>query len=96
MYVPIVRVMYDTSAILRLQARYCKAVSVAPSTLAKRIGRLSGKFFDRLNAGGSCTIATYNRILHWFTDNWPADLAWPSDIPRPEPSPGSPASKEAA
>ena len=31
------------------------------------------------------------RIIQWFSDHWPADLAWPHDIPRPDPSPDSPA-----
>ena len=30
-------------------------------------------------------------VAQWFSDHWPADLAWPSDIPRPPPLPDSPA-----
>ena len=58
----------------------------------------SAKFFRDLKEGtrNGCTIATYNRVIQWFSNHWPTDLAWPSDIPRPAPSPGSPASKEAA
>ena len=54
------------------------------------------RLFSRIREGHGFTDTTYNRALQWFSDNWPADLVWPDDIPRPEPSPGSPASKEAA
>ena len=49
-----------------------------------------GKFFQRIESGGGCTLRTAQRVLAWFSDNWPSDLAWPRDIPRP------PKSKEAA
>lgn len=42
-----------------------------------------GKFLDRLAKGHSCTLRTADRVMSWFSDNWPADLAWPRDIPRP-------------
>ena len=29
--------------------------------------------------------------MQWFSDNWPHGLDWPSDIPRPDPAPDSPA-----
>ena len=46
-----------------------------------------GDMFHRLESGHDCTVATYARIMQWFSDQWPADLPWPSDIPRPAPSP---------
>lgn len=42
-----------------------------------------GKFFERLKAGGGCTIKTANNVLNWFNIIYPADLEWPADIPRP-------------
>ena len=54
------------------------------------------RLFQRLRNRQPVTDVTYERAYQWFSDNWPANLIWPSDIPRPEPSPGSPASKEAA
>ena len=50
-----------------------------------------GDFFVRLTAGRECTIRTYNKVLQWFSNNWPLDLPWPADIPRPDPAPDSPA-----
>lgn len=42
-----------------------------------------GKFFDRLERGGGCTLRTAERLILWFSDNWPDDLEWPSGVPRP-------------
>ncbi len=43
-----------------------------------------GKFLERLATGKSCTLRTADRVMAWFSDNWPADLEWPRDIPRPQ------------
>jgi hypothetical protein len=54
-----------------------------------RVGTLaasSGSFFKRIESGGSLTVDTYTKVLHWFSDNWPADLDWPVDVARPAPS----------
>jgi hypothetical protein len=51
-----------------------------------RIGTLvqnSGAFFERLRAGKALTTDTFNKVLLWFSDNWPADLPWPAEISRP-------------
>ena len=42
-----------------------------------------GKFFRRLEEGAGCTLKTAERVVEWFSDNWPSDLIWPADIPRP-------------
>jgi hypothetical protein len=43
-----------------------------------------GDFFKNLmRPGADCRTRTAVRLLQWFTDNWPDDLEWPSDIPRP-------------
>lgn len=47
------------------------------------LARGDGMFFKRLADGKSCTIKTADQVLRWFSDNWPADLEWPRDIPRP-------------
>ena len=52
------------------------------------VGRLasgSGDFYIRLKRGHDLTTRRAERVLQWFSDNWPEDLPWPSDIPRPEP-----------
>ncbi len=43
-----------------------------------------GDFFKKLREpGAGCHIRTADRLMHWFSDNWPNDLAWPRDIQRP-------------
>ena len=54
-----------------------------------RVGFLAandGKFFDRIRAGGTCTLRTAERVVQYLSNHWPEDLDWPPDIPRPEPS----------
>ena len=41
---------------------------------------------NRLRRGHTITLRRVARVLQWFSDHWPADLEWPSDIPRPMPS----------
>ena len=63
----------------------------SPSGLSEsRLGTLTAgnpSFYPRLRTGASCTVKLYGRVLEWFSRNWPADLEWPPDVPRPEPSP---------
>lgn len=42
-----------------------------------------GDFFKKLRDGGDCRTSTAANVLGWFAANWPAELAWPTDIPRP-------------
>jgi hypothetical protein len=44
-----------------------------------------GKFFKRIAESGGCTLRTAQRVVGWFAANWPDDLSWPVDIPRPHP-----------
>ena len=53
--------------------------------------RRKGDFIKRLRDGADCRTATHSIVTQWFSDHWPADLDWPADIVRPEPTPGSPA-----
>lgn len=45
-----------------------------------------GDFFKKLKDGGDCRTATASRLLAYFDAVWPADLAWPRGIPRPQKS----------
>ncbi len=51
----------------------------------------SGDFCGRLERGHDLTTRRAARVVQYLSDRWAADLAWPSDIPRPDPTPGSPA-----
>ena len=56
-----------------------------------RVGHLAagrGAFFVDLRSGRrQCQTGTYERVVQWFSDHWPEDLEWPSDISRPAPNP---------
>lgn len=41
------------------------------------------RIFVRMQGVGSCTLRTAAKAAQWFSDNWPADLPWPTDVPRP-------------
>lgn len=42
-----------------------------------------GDFFKNLKEGRDCRTATAERLVAWFSTNWPADLEWSRHIPRP-------------
>ena len=63
-----------------------------------RVGHLAanrGSFFVDLRDGRRhCQTNTYSRVLQWFSDHWPASLAWPGEVPRPAPLPVAGSSAE--
>lgn len=58
---------------------------VSQSTLPT-IGRLAlndNTFFHRLKSGDGFTVRTADKLLQWFSDNWPENTEWPEGIERP-------------
>ena len=53
----------------------------------------SGDALDRLVRGHDITTRRAARIVQWLADHWPAGAEWPVDIPRPDPTPGAPATE---
>lgn len=47
-----------------------------------------GTFFSRITdtPQAGFTDKTYGLFLIWFDKNWPADLDWPDEVPRPDKS----------
>lgn len=43
-------------------------------------------FFNRVERGDGFNVTTFDRVVQWFSDNWPDGAKWPDDIPRPEQS----------
>ena len=83
----------DTSNIQTLGQIYCNATGLSEARVAD-LACSNPYLFKRLRENKGCTVKTYNRVLQWFSDHWPADdLLWPADIERPEPGPDSPAAK---
>lgn len=73
-----------------LSEQFAAATGRSVSTVA-RLATGSGTTVQRLRAGCAITTRRADRALQWLSDNWPADLSWPAEIPRPVPTPGSPA-----
>lgn len=68
--------------ILELSAAYQRHKGLSHWRVSYLV-RGDGQFIKRLSEGRSCTVKTANAVLQWFSDNWPDNLPWPSDIPRP-------------
>ncbi|WP_071971953.1 hypothetical protein [Sulfitobacter alexandrii] len=71
--------------IIRLADAYVEQTKLKLSTVSSYAAN-DGKFFRNLKLTSDVTIGRANRIVQWFSDNWPADLEWPDDIPRPSPN----------
>lgn len=63
-------------------------------TLAKRAD-VHTRLVPRLRQGKGCTVGTYLKMMYWLDRNWPADLQWPTDVPRPAPDTTRTSTKEA-
>lgn len=61
-----------------------EATARSPHTLA-RYAAGSGDFYARLKVGHDITTRRAARVVQWFSDQWPSDLEWPLDVPRPVP-----------
>lgn len=71
----------NSQTIINLATLYALHTGRRLSTLGAYVVN-DGKFFDRLAAGGSCTMKTAEKVVRYFDSRWPDDLAWPHDIPR--------------
>lgn len=75
----------NTEHIIRLAETYGKHLSLELSTVST-YAENDGKWLIGLKSGASCTLRRAERVVRWFSTNWPADLEWPRDIPRPTPA----------
>lgn len=52
------------------------------TTVSAKAARDTG-FIGRIERDeGSFTARKYDDVMGWFSDNWPAGVEWPSDVPR--------------
>ena len=77
-------------SIIELLERAAKAMELSPVSVG-RYASGSGDFYRRLRSGHDITSRRAARVLGWLSDNWPESTVWPADIPRPTPTPDSPA-----
>ncbi len=75
--------------LIGLFERYSAAMGVSESRVST-IVLSGGHRIARIRGGGSFTVATYDRVLRWFSDHWPEGVEWPGEVERPEPAPKRP------
>ncbi len=72
------------SNLLACASAYGEARKVSLST----IGRLAAgdwRFSDRLDdEGKTFTARKYDEVISWFSERWPDEAVWPSEVARPE------------
>lgn len=73
----------NTEMLVRLAKAYGAHKGLTIATVSTYAAN-DGKLFRRMSEDGAgCTLRTAQRVVSWFSGNWPDDLEWPSDIPRP-------------
>lgn len=74
------------SQLLKLASVFEAATGVTIPTIGKRALN-DNTFFQRIAAGDGFTLKTFDRVIRWFSDQWPAGTRWPADAARrPAPS----------
>lgn len=68
--------------LLDLAAAFEAGAAVTAPTIGKRALN-DNTFYARLESGAGFNIKTYDRLVGWFSENWPDDLEWPASIERP-------------
>lgn len=68
--------------LLELADAFSAHTGLAPATISKRaVGRAT--LFSRMQENKGCTVDSAVLAFRWFSENWPGDLEWPREIPRP-------------
>ena len=77
------------ASLVDLAQRFATARSIS----LWRLGFLAagdGKYFVRLQRGGSSTLRVTRQVVQYLSDEWPSEnLEWPEHIPRPAPRPAN-------
>lgn len=69
--------------VIKLSEAYVSYTGLRPSTVSTYAAN-DGKWLVGLMEGtAGCTIRKANRVIQWYSDNWPTDLAWPAGVRRP-------------
>jgi hypothetical protein len=70
---------------------YSASTGRALTTIAKHDIGIDSGWLRHVEAGGTFKVGTYDRVIGWFAEHWPAGLPWPRPpslrdaIPRPAP-----------
>jgi hypothetical protein len=73
----------QASHLITLADQLSSHIGKSDATISNKIAG-HARLFKRLREKNGCTLRTADRAMQWFAANWPADLEWPRDIPRPK------------
>lgn len=82
----------DKMQLVRLGEAYASHRGLTLSTVST-YAAADGKWLGNLKGNSSCTFRKAAAVMQWFSDNWPSDLEWPRDVPRPPHTASSPQKK---
>lgn len=69
------------STLLELAERYAQATGRSMRTIGK-LSMNDNTFFSRIERGDGFNVKTYDRMVEWFSANWPDSAAWPKSVRR--------------
>jgi hypothetical protein len=69
--------------LLNLIDRYCTHTGLSDARVSTQIFN-HGNRIKQIREGAGFTVASFERALNWFSTNWPTEIDWPTDIPKPE------------
>jgi len=72
----------DLKNLLALADLFCAHSHLSEATISNKI-TAHARLFSRIRENKGCTVKTFHAATTWFSENWPADLAWPKQITRP-------------
>jgi len=68
--------------LIRLASLFEGHTGTSPASVGK-FALNDNTFFHRMVSGKGFTVRTFDRVVTWFSDHWPAGLPWPDDFERP-------------
>lgn len=69
--------------LLSVASAYGSATDMALSSVSRRCRNDSGFFHRIADPTKSFTARTFDEVIQWFSENWPASVDWPAGIRRP-------------
>lgn len=77
--------MAMTDQILTVADAYCEAKKLSRARVSTLVFN-DGKKIDLIANGADLSTGKFESAMSWFSANWPADVDWPTGIPRPSAS----------
>lgn len=62
---------------------YCAATGLS-ETYVSRLALGSGRRIGEVRGGGDVGVRRIDEALRLLSSRWPAGVAWPADVPRPD------------